>query len=85
MPTTFRRLAAALLLTATLAACGEGGDSDDREMPQDPSTQPNGAVRPDSSTQTGSSIAPGATATSQGSTTGATVAPGATATPPARP
>ena len=68
-----------LLTSATLAvACSDGGKHDSGEQAGDPSTQPAGAgVRPDSSTQTPQSPAPGATAT--GTATGTTTGTGTAA------
>jgi hypothetical protein len=75
---TLRIVAATIIVTtATLAiACSDGGKHDSGEQAGDPSTQPNGAVRPDSSTQVPQSPAPGATATGTASATGSATATG---------
>ena len=73
-----RVAATALIVTsAALAlACSDAGKHDSGEQSGDPSTQPVGTVRADSSTQVPQSPAPGATAT--GTATATSTAAGST-------
>ena len=78
---TLRVVAAAIIVTsASLAvACADGGKHDSGEQAGDPSTQPNGVVKPDSNTQNAISPAPGATSTGTATSTSTSSATGTSA------